>query len=69
MTLVAVRVAVKMYVGTWYVGTISLYKTGAATRSLVLLPRFSTLRSGKIKLVVSTSSKTVKIDAIVATTY
>ncbi len=56
-----------VYVGAKFVGRISLYKSGASSRSLVLLPRFSSLKSGKVKLVVASSGKLVKVDALAAT--
>jgi hypothetical protein len=58
-----------VYVGTKFVGRISLYKSGASSRSLVSLPRFSSLKSGKVKLVVASSGKLVKVDALAATAF
>jgi hypothetical protein len=55
--------AVKVYVGATYVGQISLKKSGASSRSLLLLPRFTNTKVGKIKIVASTG-KTVRLDAI-----
>jgi hypothetical protein len=55
--------AVKVYVGATYVGQISLKKSGASSRSLLLLPRFTNTKVGKIKIVAS-NGKTVRLDGI-----
>ena len=54
---------VKVYVGATYVGQISLKKSGASSRSLLLLPRFTNTKVGKIKIVAS-NGKTVRLDGI-----
>ena len=54
---------VKVYVGATYVGQISLKKSGASSRSLLLLPRFTDTKVGPIKIVASTG-KTVRLDGI-----
>ena len=56
--------SVDAFIGKTKVGTFKLAKSGAATRSLLTLPRFTSAKTGKIQLVVSTSGKTVKIDAL-----
>ncbi len=56
--------SVDVFIGTSKVGTLKLAKSGAAARSLLVLNRFSVAKTGKIKLVVSTTGKPVKIDAL-----
>ena len=55
---------VKVYVGATYVGQISLYKSGASSRSMVLLPRFTSTKVGRIKIVVASTGKTVRLDGV-----
>ena len=55
---------VKVYIGTTYVGQISLYKSGASSRSLLLLPRFTSSKVGRIKMVVASTGKTVRLDGV-----
>lgn len=61
--------SVAVYVGTTKVGTINLASSVARSRALLLLPRFSTLRRGAVKLVVTSSGKLVRIDGVVVSAY
>jgi len=56
------RVAV--YVGAARVGTINLAWSGRATRALLMLPRFPVARAGVIRLVVTSTGRTVRVDAL-----
>jgi hypothetical protein len=58
---------VDLYIGTTKVGTTSLYKTGTPTRSLILLPRFTTTKTGVVSVRVTSSGKTVKVDGLALT--
>jgi hypothetical protein len=55
--------SIAVYVGSTKIGTYSLKKSGSATRSLVTTARFSS-KSGKVKVVTTTSGKTVRIDGV-----
>ena len=61
--------SVNVYVGSAKVASISLVKSGAGARSLITLPAFAALKTGKVKVVVTSSGKTVKIDGIGMTKY
>ena len=61
--------SVAVYVGTTKVASISLVKSGAGARTLITLPVFAALKTGKVKVVVTSSGKTVKIDDIGMTKY
>ena len=56
--------SVDVYVGSSKVGSISLKKSGAASRALVTLPRLSSLKTGKVKIVVSSAGKVVRLDGV-----
>jgi len=49
------------------VGTLSLATSSGSVRRLLLLPRFSTTRSGILRLVVSSNGKTVRVDGLAIT--
>jgi uncharacterized protein YjbI with pentapeptide repeats len=53
-----------VYVGSTYVGKLSLYKSGSAVRSLVNLPALSSARTGKVLIVVISEGKAVRIDGV-----
>ena len=55
---------VDLYVGTTKAGTLSLHKEGAATRSLLTLPRFASPRTGTVSVRVTTCGTTVRVDAL-----
>jgi len=55
---------VDVFIGANKVGTLKLAKPGAAARSLLVLNKFSVAKVGKIRLVVATTGKPVKIDAL-----
>jgi hypothetical protein len=55
--------SVAVYVGSTKIGTYSLKKSGSSTRGLVTTARFSS-KSGKVKVVSTTSGKTVRIDGV-----
>ena len=56
------RVAV--LVGSQRIGTISLVSATPRDRTLLMLPRLATGKYGSVRLVVLTSGKTVRIDAL-----
>jgi hypothetical protein len=62
--------ALTVYVGATKVGTLSLVSPTLVKRKLVLLPRFSTKRSGTIRLVVTSPvGRLVKVDALATTAW
>ena len=61
--------SVLVYVGSTYVGTASLYTSGTSKRALITLPKLSSVKSGKVTLVVNSSGKAVRIDGLAVTSY
>jgi len=61
--------SVAVYVGSTKVGTISLYRSTTLARGFKMLARFTTKKTGPIKLVVTSSGKLVKIDAVAITAF
>ena len=56
--------SVDIYVGSSKVGSISLKKSGSASRALLTLPRLTSLKTGKVKVVVTSTNKVVKLDGL-----
>ena len=57
-----------VYVGSARVGTISLHRTATVERTLLVLPRFSIVRHGVVRLVVvSPLNRPLNVDALVVT--
>ena len=61
--------SIAIYVGSTKVGSYSLAKSGSGTRSVINVPRFSSAKSGKVKIVVAKSGKTVRLDGVGLTAY
>ena len=55
---------ITLYLGSAKVGAISLYAPTTTARSVLVLPRFTSTRAGKVRLVVTSRSKLVRIDAL-----
>ncbi len=60
---------VAVYVGSTRVGIISLYHPTTLSRSLLLLPRFAVRGAGVVRLVIMSSRKLVRIDALALTGF
>jgi len=62
--------AVAVYVGASKVGTINLARPrGTISRALVMLPRFTSKKSGVIRLVTTTKGRLVKIDGLATSAW
>jgi len=62
--------SVAVYIGSTKVGTISLVSSTTVSRALKTLPRFTSKRTGTVRLVVTSSTgKLVKIDALATTDW
>jgi hypothetical protein len=61
--------SVDVYVGSTKIKSISLVKAGVSARTLITIPAFTALKTGKVKVIVTSTGKTVKIDGIGMTKY